>query len=107
MTTLPRGRCPVCGREVALRVNGTVREHWPPAAVAGGPRALSSVVPCDGSGMPAAEVHEARRQFARAVQLLREGLGDDDVLCEVNLPDDPPCGTCWCCRTRAYLAGLP
>lgn len=24
---LPRGKCPYCGRRVALRVNGTVREH--------------------------------------------------------------------------------
>ena len=27
MPPLPRGTCQVCGREVALRVNGTAREH--------------------------------------------------------------------------------
>lgn len=27
MPPLPRGRCPVCGQDVALRTNGKVREH--------------------------------------------------------------------------------
>ena len=27
MTALPRADCPICDREVALRVNGTLREH--------------------------------------------------------------------------------
>jgi competence CoiA-like predicted nuclease len=28
MTALPRGRCPVCGADVALRKGGKVREHY-------------------------------------------------------------------------------
>ena len=27
MTPLPRGECPVCHKQVPVRVNGTTREH--------------------------------------------------------------------------------
>jgi hypothetical protein len=51
MPPLARGTCSVCGREVALRVNGTPREHFPPAAVrhAG---LTSGFGKCAGSSMP-------------------------------------------------------
>lgn len=42
----PRGRCPVCDREVALRKGGIVREHWQYAY---------SRVKCVGSGNLAAK----------------------------------------------------
>jgi len=29
-TTLARGDCPVCGRDVALNLDGTMRGHRPP-----------------------------------------------------------------------------
>jgi len=41
VTPLPRGRCPVCGGDVALRVGGLVREHYHDAGL------------CSGSGEPA------------------------------------------------------
>lgn len=28
MSALPRGRCPVCTKDVALRVGGQIREHY-------------------------------------------------------------------------------
>jgi len=28
VTPLPRGTCPVCGKSVALRTNGALREHY-------------------------------------------------------------------------------
>lgn len=41
---LERGRCPVCGRDVAIRRGGEVREHVPP----------SDTRKCKGSGKKAA-----------------------------------------------------
>jgi hypothetical protein len=46
MTPLPRGRCPVCGDNVAVRVNGEIREH----------RRHRDVPACEGSGQLALEV---------------------------------------------------
>ena len=43
MIALPRGRCPVCGDNVALRKNGTMREH----------RRHHDSPLCEGSGQPA------------------------------------------------------
>lgn len=43
MTTLPRGQCAVCSKDVPLRRNGTVREH---------PQYRYSRVVCSGSGKP-------------------------------------------------------
>ena len=30
MASLPRATCPICGRDVAVRVNGALREHMLP-----------------------------------------------------------------------------
>lgn len=43
MTPLPRGRCPLCGKDVAVRVGGELREH---RSGQGEPSEL-----CDGSGL--------------------------------------------------------
>jgi len=47
VSALPRDLCPVCGRSVAVRRNGTVREHrrsvWP--------RRAATVPLCAGSGL--------------------------------------------------------
>jgi len=48
---LPRGRCPVCGADVALRKGGLVREHGRYDPV--DPGILLQTV-CDGAGQPAA-----------------------------------------------------
>lgn len=44
MSALPRGACPVCGRDVALRKGGLVREHQAP------PRLQHKSLVCLGSG---------------------------------------------------------
>lgn len=43
MPPLPRGKCTVCGRDVALRKGNLVREH----------RAYGDYPVCPGSGKPA------------------------------------------------------
>jgi hypothetical protein len=43
---LPRGKCDWCGREVAIRSNGTCREHVP------GSEFLGAYARCPGSGLP-------------------------------------------------------
>ena len=51
---LPRGRCPVCGRDVALRKNGIIREH----------RAPGETRVCRGAGLStdrAMKVYRGRR----------------------------------------------
>jgi hypothetical protein len=54
MPSLPRGICPTCYREVALRKGGLVREHLSRRL-----RRLHSlhiyVDPCPGSGQPSVE----------------------------------------------------
>lgn len=45
MTPLPRAICPVCGREVAVRVAGELREHTTASAELRGHRPI-----CSGSG---------------------------------------------------------
>jgi hypothetical protein len=53
VSALPRGICPVCESDVALRVNGTLREHRDArAATYGVPGAVrEGMVPvCPGSG---------------------------------------------------------
>lgn len=45
MPPLPRGKCPVCGREVALRKGNLIREHRPTSR--------STIHVCPGSGKPA------------------------------------------------------
>lgn len=54
MTPPPRGYCPVCGKAVALRNGGLVREHRP----------RSGAPTCQGSGNPglASLAAVARRQ---------------------------------------------
>lgn len=52
---LPRGDCPVCHRNVALRKGGIVREHRTEVGAAGDPRRLQigdvlEPVVCSGSG---------------------------------------------------------
>lgn len=44
MSPLPRGACPVCGRDVALRKGGLVRYHQAP------PRLQHQSLVCVGSG---------------------------------------------------------
>lgn len=60
MSRLRRGICAVCGREVALRFSGVVREHRPKP---------SSADVCPGSGLP------PRPSAADALDLLRRELG--------------------------------
>jgi hypothetical protein len=50
VTPLPRAICPACGRDVALRVNGTLREHVPTH----GP-----LKNCEASGLTVAEARFA------------------------------------------------
>lgn len=58
MSALPRGWCAVCGAQVALRTNGTTREHrvyrlqseQDPATH------LGRMVVCTGSGKPPSKV---------------------------------------------------
>ena len=60
MPPLPRGLCPVCGHEVALRKNTVVREHWVRDQVMGDGEVRAVVASpfsgevCDGSGRPPA-----------------------------------------------------
>ena len=48
---LPRGICSVCGKDVAIRRNGEVREHTRPGGQ-GVTRWGNAAVPCPGSGKP-------------------------------------------------------
>ena len=59
MPRLPRGKCAVCRRDVALRNDGSTREHkgFPPAADVYGT--------CDGSGGPTVETQRAAIDAAR------------------------------------------
>jgi len=58
---LPRGVCPVCGHDVALRKNGLVREHWVREQVMGDGEVRVVVANpfsgevCAGSGEPPAK----------------------------------------------------
>jgi len=57
MPSLPRAECPVCGKQVAVRKHGELREHyvyWPQAE-----RDTSGRV-CDGSGRFADAVFPSR-----------------------------------------------
>lgn len=47
-SSLPRGTCPSCGRNVALRKGGLVREH----------RAVDDAAVCRGSGFLAPEARD-------------------------------------------------
>lgn len=55
MTPLPRGICPICGRDVALRKGELVREHRDPLAEA----------TCRGSGMLRLGARLAGRKVTR------------------------------------------
>lgn len=50
VTALPRGYCPVCGKTVALRQGGLVREHTPPPADSDAVEPGRSV--CRGAALP-------------------------------------------------------
>lgn len=56
MAALPRGRCPVCGADVALRKGGKVREHrvYLPQRDQDTSTHLGRTRVCGGSGMAAA-----------------------------------------------------
>ena len=57
---LPRGKCPVCGGDVALRKGGLVREHFGDA-----PQRV-----CPGSGQPAAkDKKDDDGRFSRPVKI--------------------------------------
>lgn len=57
MPPLPRGRCPVCGYSVALRLGGLVREHrlYLPQREQDTTTHLGRMRVCEGSGGPARE----------------------------------------------------
>lgn len=57
MTPLPRGRCPVCGGDVALRKGNIVREHrvYLPQRDQDTTAHLGRTRVCKGSGKPAVE----------------------------------------------------
>jgi len=48
---------------------------------------------------------DAVERGERAMALLAKGL-DAEAECEVAVPEDPPCGTCWTCEVKAFLAAL-
>ncbi len=52
MSSLPRGRCPVCDQDVALRKGGQLREHYVyrPQAEQDPTTPLGRVRTCEGSG---------------------------------------------------------
>lgn len=56
MSALPRGTCPVCGKSVALRVNGLLREHYVyrPQREQEPAKPMGRVRVCEGSAGPAA-----------------------------------------------------
>lgn len=56
MPELPRGTCPVCGRDVALRAGGALREHrtrknknGPPAPACAGSGRIPGQLPIPGT----------------------------------------------------------
>ena len=55
MTALPRGECPVCGKTVALRRRGELREHYVyrPQAEQDPSTTLGRMRVCEGSGQVA------------------------------------------------------
>lgn len=55
MSALPRGTCPVCARDVALRVGDVVREHrnYLPQLEQDTSTHLGRTYICEGSGMSA------------------------------------------------------
>lgn len=57
MSALPRGECPVCHQDVALRVNGAVREHrvYLPQREQDVTTHLGRTTICEGSGRKALE----------------------------------------------------
>lgn len=59
---LPRGQCPVCRQDVAVRRGGEIREH----------RARSGAAVCKGSGKPAAKPLSERLQDALDTNLARD-----------------------------------
>ncbi len=54
MSALPRGRCPVCGSDVALRRGGLIREHrvYLPQREQDPTTHLGRTGVCPGSGAP-------------------------------------------------------
>jgi hypothetical protein len=54
MTALPRGKCAVCGADVALRKGGEVREHKDVRHELWGTGQTDKVPVCEGAGQPAA-----------------------------------------------------
>lgn len=66
MSALPRGTCPCCGHDVALRVHGEMREHrWPSEVV--GARLVKGAM-CSGSGLT---VDECQAEIDREIAALR------------------------------------
>lgn len=81
MSALPRGICPVCGADVAVRRNGETRQHdrwesFPGAAGLDGRRRAT----CPGSGQPT----ETDEQIRRDRDALRADLAR--ISAELGLP---------------------
>lgn len=70
MGALPRARCPICGRSVAVRRNSTYREHrphmWQPQAI------------CKGSGRPIVSPPAPIPPSSQEIASMRAMLADDE-----------------------------
>lgn len=90
MAGLPRGICPTCGENVALRKNGTTREHWirraGTALVAANPQSGKL---CAGSGSPAVKKEPRPPHALRHHVLSHEELGAIADALEAVMSTDP------------------